>query len=338
VNTESALLAAIVATPDDDLPRLVYADWLDEHDQPERAEFIRVQCEAARIECEAARTNRASPAHTKLIERSSRLLRAHAADWFGPLTDERVGSHIITRRGFVDRLVLTTERFTDHADIIFAHAPLLRGLHIRSGCRWQAFYATLRGSTTRSLSFGDGVFTVEAAGALAASDCGRALVELELENQPLGPDGMAALASAALWNLEKLSVPNCGIGDEGAWELFSGEPFENLRDLDLSENGLTADACRALAQASDLSQLEQLALCDNRITADGVAALATAPHLGRLRRLNLYSNPIGPEGGRAILASRHWGGLEHLSLTNCGVGVAVVEDLRWVYGQKAVTA
>ena len=38
-----ALLAAIRANPADDLPRLVYADWLDEHGDPDRAEFIRLQ-------------------------------------------------------------------------------------------------------------------------------------------------------------------------------------------------------------------------------------------------------------------------------------------------------
>jgi uncharacterized protein (TIGR02996 family) len=43
-------LAAIRAAPDDDAPRLIYADWLDEHGEPERAEFIRVQCELARRE------------------------------------------------------------------------------------------------------------------------------------------------------------------------------------------------------------------------------------------------------------------------------------------------
>jgi uncharacterized protein (TIGR02996 family) len=45
---QQALLAAILATPQDDLPRVVYADWLDEHGQPERAEFIRVQIELAK--------------------------------------------------------------------------------------------------------------------------------------------------------------------------------------------------------------------------------------------------------------------------------------------------
>ena len=42
------LVNAVRAAPDDDLPRLVLADWLEEHDAPEWAEFIRVHCEAAR--------------------------------------------------------------------------------------------------------------------------------------------------------------------------------------------------------------------------------------------------------------------------------------------------
>jgi len=41
---ELSLLAAIHANPREDTPRLVYADWLQEHDQPEYAEFIRLEC------------------------------------------------------------------------------------------------------------------------------------------------------------------------------------------------------------------------------------------------------------------------------------------------------
>lgn len=44
-----AFLARIIASPTDDLPRLVYADWLDEHGEAERAEFIRVQCELEKV-------------------------------------------------------------------------------------------------------------------------------------------------------------------------------------------------------------------------------------------------------------------------------------------------
>lgn len=45
-----ALLAAVLAAPDDDLPRLVYADWLDEHGEDRWADLIRVQCELAATE------------------------------------------------------------------------------------------------------------------------------------------------------------------------------------------------------------------------------------------------------------------------------------------------
>lgn len=45
---EGCFLQKILADPAEDTHRLVYADWLDEHGQPTRAEFIRVQIELSR--------------------------------------------------------------------------------------------------------------------------------------------------------------------------------------------------------------------------------------------------------------------------------------------------
>lgn len=42
-----SFLQAIIANPADDAPRLIYADWLEEHGNSNRAEFIRIQCELA---------------------------------------------------------------------------------------------------------------------------------------------------------------------------------------------------------------------------------------------------------------------------------------------------
>lgn len=53
-----AFLDAIFAQPDDDTPRLVYADWLEEHGQASYARFIRLQCEAARCPLWGAEANR----------------------------------------------------------------------------------------------------------------------------------------------------------------------------------------------------------------------------------------------------------------------------------------
>ena len=44
MDEERAHLRAIATEPAEDAPRLVYADWLDEHDDHNRAEFIRIQC------------------------------------------------------------------------------------------------------------------------------------------------------------------------------------------------------------------------------------------------------------------------------------------------------
>src|SRR4051812_765308 len=45
-----AFLQAILEAPDEDGPRLVYADWLEDNGDPDKAEFIRAQCEIARLE------------------------------------------------------------------------------------------------------------------------------------------------------------------------------------------------------------------------------------------------------------------------------------------------
>ena len=43
-----AFIADICEHPEDDAPRLIFADWLDDHGEPDRAEFVRTQMELAR--------------------------------------------------------------------------------------------------------------------------------------------------------------------------------------------------------------------------------------------------------------------------------------------------
>lgn len=48
--TQDAFLADIVAAPASDAVRLIYADWLDDRGETDRAEFIRVQCQIAAMD------------------------------------------------------------------------------------------------------------------------------------------------------------------------------------------------------------------------------------------------------------------------------------------------
>lgn len=69
----NAFLAEIRAHPDDDEPRLIYADWLEEQGDP-RGEFIRLSCERANLDPWDER-------YDELDQRVEKLWQAHFEQW-----------------------------------------------------------------------------------------------------------------------------------------------------------------------------------------------------------------------------------------------------------------
>src|ERR1043166_5079721 len=113
---EAGLLAAIRGNPDDDTPRLVYADWLQEHDRADYAEFIRLQCAAARLPDGDAERR-------KNEKTAAALFRKHKFEWFGALWKNFQGtkpgaSHCHVVRGFVTSLKGDVRDLVAHADNI----------------------------------------------------------------------------------------------------------------------------------------------------------------------------------------------------------------------------
>lgn len=120
--TVAAFLADICEYPDDDASQLIFADWLDEHGQPERGEFIRVQCELARVEQrhrhECTSTIKRGMESAKLKRRERELLDRWVEYWLPEelgyttgIGSAQDGSHLrvyfgpeswcVFRRGFV---------------------------------------------------------------------------------------------------------------------------------------------------------------------------------------------------------------------------------------------
>src|SRR5262245_37254953 len=119
MHEEPALLAAILADPEDDLPRLAYADWLDEHGNPERAEFIRVECELARMGTrEEDEANEEDEARALTLHARTRdLWKACGGGWF-PGLRPYLGA-VGTARGFPDTLAMSVRRFVAHGERVF---------------------------------------------------------------------------------------------------------------------------------------------------------------------------------------------------------------------------
>src|SRR5262245_47210872 len=93
-------LAAINAHLDDDTPRLVFADWLQENGDEARAEFIRIQCEM----------NHGDFARDR---RADALLAEHRKRWLRGFPKVLVNNpdRRRFRRGFVDFVPLQGYQF-----------------------------------------------------------------------------------------------------------------------------------------------------------------------------------------------------------------------------------
>lgn len=126
------LLQAIIASPDDDSLRLICADWLDEHGQPERAEFIRVQCELGGPcrDCKPHHAKQGCCAKRAALRRQERkFLERYKWQWtgfpvaFATALDETAWTW---RRGFVEAISITTAAFLQHVESLFRAAPLIQ--------------------------------------------------------------------------------------------------------------------------------------------------------------------------------------------------------------------
>lgn len=140
-----ALLAAILQAPEEDSPRLIYADYLDEHDEPERAEFIRLQIEYARSECKPPCRGDVHAAgglgmrchcfRKELRERADELLdkphpiQSNAFAWCQPIRNTVIligrpwPENMRYRRGFVEWIAMSS-RYLDKLDAITAKQPI----------------------------------------------------------------------------------------------------------------------------------------------------------------------------------------------------------------------
>jgi uncharacterized protein (TIGR02996 family) len=114
VSEREAFLKAIAAVPDDDTARLAFADWLDEHGDPDRAEFVRLQIRRARF-------------GGKPCARETELFAAHRDTWLGPLFDDR---QVAFRRGFAEAAELHACHFVEFAGELSELCPALTELDV----------------------------------------------------------------------------------------------------------------------------------------------------------------------------------------------------------------
>ena len=285
----AAFLNAILERPDDDLPRLVYADYLDESGFAERAEFIRVQIELARLEPTDDR-------FAGLTRREAELLR-EGVGWYVP----GVRGVQTFRRGFVESLDTTAERLIHAPRPLLLLAPI-RELRIRNADNAVAELARVPGLDRietldlRNNSFGTGD---RLARFLELAPL-RNVTGLLLLNNQLWRDDVEVLAnSERAAQLVSLDLSGNAIGNAGAGVLARADRLFGLRILILRSDELdfrdriALDGARALAESQTLGQLRTLDIGGHLLGEAGIAEFANAPDLQNLEWIDASFNRIG---------------------------------------------
>ena len=282
VSDEQRLLDAIVATPDDDAPRLVYADVLQGRGDP-RGELIQLQCQLAAAPDDDRRRK------IKIAE--NKLLAAHGETWLQPLHD-RLPAPLFPDahrfelvRGFVEKATITLACLP-HLDALFTLAPLLRELRI-----------------TPNGFVGSRIDQPRLDGALASPRFER-ITSLELALPGAGNTLVREVADApALRALRELHISGLASGELAG---FFNAPPEKLIIDDVG--------AAELALSPHLAGLERLHLESNRLTLEGVRALGTGRW--RLRELDLAGNALEPDGIAFALGGPAFRELEILRLAS----------------------
>lgn len=115
----TAILQAILVDPDDDLPRLAYADWCEENGQAERAKFIRSGLAGQTHQCLSwsASSRPAGNRHPRDV---------WPASWWSAQDGLPQGPEYVWRRGFIDAVICRESEWLEHGPAIVRIHPIQR--------------------------------------------------------------------------------------------------------------------------------------------------------------------------------------------------------------------
>jgi uncharacterized protein (TIGR02996 family) len=253
---ELAFIRQIVERPSEELPRLIYADWLEEQGDP-KGEFIRVQCALSRGSDDASWT-------AALRHRERDLLREHCDQWIA-----EIGPGIQwyePRNGLIESLIVSAESLLTTKGEILARAPII--------------------------GLGVALTSLEHVRTLARQPALAYLQSLRLGGSALREEGLAILLDSPHFPAPRsLWLTRCQLGPRAIVALSNSPRLKDVRTLALSGNPIGLAGVQAIAGAIHFGNLEELMLESCEIDASGLEALMDSRRLDRLQtvRIGLYN-------------------------------------------------
>jgi uncharacterized protein (TIGR02996 family) len=249
---------AIKENPDDDTPRLIFADWLQERGNTAdaaRGEYLRLSVLRHRLAPD-------DPTYDLLKRREAELFSEHCWTWLGPLVDAARSWRF--ERGMIQISAQLQSLMTPE---------IMAWMRTEAGLWIDALYIREYEGITR---WGQEPSTAVAQ--LASSPVLAHLNRLELSENPslLVFFFRAALDTFALPFLTELLLCHNSLSTRELLILARYRRFPRLALLDLQHNRLDDAAARLLTDSPHLKNVAEIRLGHNRFTAEGIARLRQA--------------------------------------------------------------
>ncbi|HTU18125.1 MAG TPA: TIGR02996 domain-containing protein [Gemmataceae bacterium] len=241
---------AIKENPDDDTPRLIFADWLQERGygaDAARGEYLRL-CVLRR------RLSPDDPSYSVLKRREGELFTEHRWTWLGPLVDA-------ARKWTFERGMIQIEAQAEKLV-----TPEVRAWAQTSAALWvdALTLSELDHPHILHLAYSPQLAPLNALDLSGnANETGFRLL-------------IRALRPQRLCFLRQLSLQRCRLSAYHIHSLARWPELRRLTVLDLRRNRLDDTAARRLAESPHLQSLTTLHLGRNRFTAEGMALLREA--------------------------------------------------------------
>jgi uncharacterized protein (TIGR02996 family) len=254
-------------------PRLVYADWLEDHGDP-RGEFIRLQ-----IEREKWPQN--TTGDVLSAARESSLLEANIERWAAPLLELGIEKTAVRFRwGFIDAVGISSRTAASRIAAIRNHCPLLRRLYLHAASDW---IDQISGSPHLG-----------------------GLIQIGISGQ-LTSDGVQHFFfdTPGLETLKAIDFGQTEIGDAGLAALLAASQLRDIMALDLNACSITARGLRQILSWRLASHLEWLNLHHNPIGDRGGRLIARTRKLPAIKHLNLSRTQM--DGSVVDQLKSRWG-------------------------------
>jgi uncharacterized protein (TIGR02996 family) len=328
-----ALIDAIRDEPDNERLRLVYADWLEDSGDPQRAEYVRLCYELAGLDA-------GDPHAVQLASRRARLFVANKKKWGAGLPSLVLAE--LASSGLVQHFEAKASSFLKCADRLGGE-PVRTVKLTNASKHVKKLAACAALADVRELILHQSDLDEAAVRALAESPHLKRLHTLRLVSCGVTAPEAAALAAAPwLANLRTLDLShyermdgspnntisrNTGIflaiaaghtnhlGDEGFRALLESPHLGSLETLIVANNWISVDSARLLWNARRVPKLRHLDMSYNYLLADGLLELIESPLMKRLESLEIQADEVGSAAVAALAASSNARNLKRLDVS-----------------------